>query len=108
VERWKRAQGRKTRSPRLAVVEVPLLFEKGWEVYFDGVLSVSAPPTDRKRRLSTRGWDREEIRRRERGQWSQERKDRAADWVLLNDGSLARLAGRVRAWRLACGGKGTR
>ncbi len=108
VERWETAQGRKARAPRLTVVEVPLLFEKGWDVFFDGVLCVSTPPSIRKQRLAVRGWDRAEIRRREGGQWPPARKDRWADWVLLNDGSVDRLAGRVRAWRLACSGKGTR
>lgn len=85
-------------SQGLVVVEVPLLFERGFYKFFDGNLSVSAPRALRLKRLSRRGWDTTEMRKRERAQWSQTRKDRMADWVLRNDRSPAETRKKVALW----------
>jgi dephospho-CoA kinase len=68
-------------------VEVPLLFERGFYRFFVGTISVSAGAQLRRKRLKQRGWNLSEIRRREALQWSQERKDQKADWVIYNNGS---------------------
>ena len=47
-------------------VEVFLLFEVGWFDLFDGILLVDAPLEVRLRRVIGRGWNLEELRRRER------------------------------------------
>ncbi|HVZ79665.1 MAG TPA: dephospho-CoA kinase [bacterium] len=96
VAQWVLAQRRAKAG--LVVVEVPLLFERGFYKYFDGCLSVSAPSALRRKRLRARGWDRSEVRRREGTQWSQSRKDRKADWVLRNDRSPAELRKKVDLW----------
>jgi dephospho-CoA kinase len=85
------------RAPFL-VVEIPLLFEGKGYPYLDGVLSVSASARARQRRLLARGWDKSEIRRREKGQWTQARKDRKAHWIIRNNGSLQDLRRKVKAW----------
>jgi dephospho-CoA kinase len=94
IKRW----AAKRRSARLVVVEIPLLFEGKGYPYLDGVLSVSASSAARNRRLLTRGWDKMEIRRREKGQWTQTRKDRKAHWIIRNNGSLRELQRNVKAW----------
>lgn len=96
VADWVRKRARTTQG--LVVVEVPLLFERGFHKFFDGNLSVSAPWVLRRRRLSRRGWDAVEMRKRERAQWSQARKDRMADWVLVNDRSPAETRKKVALW----------
>jgi dephospho-CoA kinase len=96
VKDWVRG---KVGTPQgLVVVEVPLLFERGFYKFFDGILSVSAPRVLRRKRLSQRGWDVAQIRKRERAQWSQVRKDRMADWVLMNDRGPAETKKKVALW----------
>jgi dephospho-CoA kinase len=87
VARWVKQQAQQKPVPRLVVVEVPLLFERGFYRFFDGTLSISAVPKSRQKRLKKRGWGLSEIRRREALQWSQERKNQKADWVIFNQSS---------------------
>ena len=98
VKQWVDAQGRKTRPAPLVVVEVPLLFEYGFNRFFDGVLCVSAPVVLRRKRLLKRGWTLGDIRRREGSQWTQARKSREADWVIFNQGSRKELKYAVQHW----------
>jgi dephospho-CoA kinase len=99
VAAWVR---KKAGTPQgLVVVEVPLLFERGFYRFFDGNLSISAPASVRRKRLIRRGWDAFEVRKREAAQWSQVRKDRMADWVLRNDRSPAVARKKVALWLLA-------
>jgi dephospho-CoA kinase len=87
VTRWISEQAKKKSIPRLVVVEVPLLFERGYYRFFDGIISVSANGLTRQKRLKKRGWSMAEIRQRERLQWPQERKNQKADWVIYNQSS---------------------
>jgi dephospho-CoA kinase len=86
VARWIKLQAKQNPVPRAVVVEVPLLFERGFYHFFGGTISVSAGAQLRRKRLKQRGWSLSEIRRREALQWSQERKDQKADWVIYNNG----------------------
>ena len=96
VAAWVR---RKAGTPKgLVVVEVPLLFERGFYRFFDGNLSVSAPAVSRRKRLARRGWDAAEVKEREEAQWPQTRKDRMADWVLRNDGTPDETRRKVSHW----------
>lgn len=94
----------------LVVVEVPLLFERGFYKVFDGSLSVSAPVALRRKRLVARGWNPTEMRKREKAQWSQTQKDRKADWVLVNDRGPAELKKKASLWLsfIRTGTKGSR
>jgi dephospho-CoA kinase len=98
---WKSGLRGRRRPPPLAVVEVPLLFEKGWEGSFDGVLCVTASDALRHRRLERRGWDKDEIRRREKSQWPAARKARGSTWRVPNEGTLGLLQKHVSVWRRA-------
>lgn len=98
IKRWVAAWRKSRKRPYLVAVEIPLLFEGKGYPYLDGVVSVSAPPSARHPRLARRGWDPPEIRRREKGQWTQERKDRKAQWVIRNLGSRRDLRRKVEAW----------
>ncbi len=82
----------------LAVAEIPLLFETGWDRRLDGVLVVTAPAPLRYARLRTRGLSEAEAKERERAQLPPEEKVRRATWVIENDGDLRALKAKVAAW----------
>lgn len=88
----------KGKSCPFVVVEVPLLFERGYNRSFDKVLSVSASRRQRRARLLKRGWSREDIRRREASQWPQTQKNKKADWVIFNRSTRKDLKYDVRRW----------
>lgn len=98
VATWVARKGRSRPMPSLVVVEVPLLFERGFYRFFDKTISVSAPKKLRHGRLKKRGWGQEEISQRERSQWSQGRKDQMADWVIRNEKGLDKLKESVVQW----------
>ena len=87
VSQWIKEQAQKKSVPRFVVVEVPLLFERGYFHFFDGIISISANGLTRQKRLKERGWSMAEIRQREALQWPQERKNQKADWVIYNQSS---------------------
>lgn len=83
------------------VVEVPLLFEKGMENWFDSTICVATSSALQVSRLHARGVPADLAAARIAKQLPLPRKIAAADFVLLNDGSLdflreqvALLAGR--------------
>lgn len=69
------------------IVEVPLLFEKGLENWFDFIVCVTADSATQLRRLEQRGVPPELARQRLVKQLPLARKCELADHVLLNDGS---------------------
>jgi dephospho-CoA kinase len=98
VARWVRSMKGRMDGRGLVVVEVPLVFERGYNRKFDGVVSISSPKVMRHRRLVRRGWDLAEVRRREKLQWSQARKDQNADWIIPNRGTRRDLVSAVDGW----------
>jgi dephospho-CoA kinase len=98
VARWVKRQARQKPVPRLVVVEVPLLFERGFYHFFDGTISISAVAQCRRKRLNQRGWSLSEIRRREALQWPQKRKNQKADWVIYNQSSQKDLKYLLYNW----------
>lgn len=79
------------------VVDVPLLFEKGWQGDFDVTVAVVCQPQLQVQRLLARGWTREQIQARLAAQLPMEEKARRADHVLANDGTLEQLEAQVTA-----------
>jgi len=77
------------------VAEIPLLFEKGTPAWIDLTVYVEAPEEERIRRNAVRGWDREELRRRERWLLESEGKKKMADLVISNNGTLDELKARA-------------
>lgn len=70
------------------VLEIPLLFESGHYKWLDYTVYASAPLDRRIERNRRRGWDAEEIARRERWFMSREEKIARSGFVLENDGTL--------------------
>ncbi len=79
------------------IVEVPLLFEKGLENWFDFIVCVSTDSASPLRRLEQRGIPPEQARQRLVKQLPLARKCEMADHVLLNDGSPEFLREQVNS-----------
>lgn len=91
IEREWRAAAEKLPDGKIAVVEVPLLFEKKLEKKFDFCITVFCSEPLRKFRLSNRGMSDEQIARRDAFQMPPEQKSKLADIVLFNESDTAFL-----------------
>lgn len=77
------------------IVEVPLLFEKGLENWFDFIVCVTTDSESQLRRLEKRGIPPDQARARITQQLPLARKCELADYVLLNDGTPEFLCEQV-------------
>ena len=82
---WREQLGRLPNPPAVCVTEVPLLYEVGGEQRFDAVVLVTAPAELRAAR------SRVPAELREARLIPDEEKAKRADYVYVNDGSLAEL-----------------
>jgi dephospho-CoA kinase len=85
VAAWRAEVG----DDRVAVVEVPLLFESGMGPVFDSTIAVVADEEIRERRAAARG--HAAVAERAGRQLSQQEKADRADFTVRNDGSLDEL-----------------
>ena len=87
---------------QLRIAIIPLLFETGWEKDYDLVCTVASSEVMQiSRMLATRGYSREEALARLNAQLPVAEKARRSDYVIINDGTEAELAEKVRffvAW----------
>jgi dephospho-CoA kinase len=86
VERQQKARPR----PALIVVEVPLLFETGFEERFDRIMLITAPDDLRRKRVAAKLTDSEFSRRRSQ-QMPEREKIARSDFVFHNGGSRKEL-----------------
>ncbi|HXQ79681.1 MAG TPA: dephospho-CoA kinase [Opitutaceae bacterium] len=77
------------------LLEVPLLFEKSLENWFDFTVCVACDPNSQLARLEQRGMDRELAGQRISKQLPLARKIELSDFVLWNDGSTGFLKAQV-------------
>ncbi len=84
----------------IVVVEVPLLFETGFDRLCDVTIAVVAGKRDILKRLGASGFNKTEVLTRQRAQFSQARKRRLADFIIQNTGSKKTLERRIK---LLCG-----
>lgn len=88
----KRLETAREKGVFLFVMDAPLLFEAGVEVYTDSVLVVTADPLLRKARISSRSQiTAEDFDRREALQMPIDKKIELADHVIENNGTLEEL-----------------
>ena len=80
------------------VVEVPLLFEKNLEKFFDLSVCVGCRPEVQMDRLLQRGWSLQEIKSRLDSQLPLQAKISRANTVFWNDGAHKWLEAQVRHW----------
>jgi dephospho-CoA kinase len=71
------------------VIEIPLLFEAGWDTKMDHVVLITCPKKNRKERyLQTKGRTAEDFDRREALQWDEEKKAKLASHIIDNSAKL--------------------
>ena len=84
-------------QPLAFVWDTPLLFEAGLREACDAVVFVDAPPEVRLQRVATaRGWDSEELTRRENSQLPLDKKKNLSDDVISNAAEAEDLRNQVR------------
>lgn len=89
MAQWREELERLSPPPRVAVVEVPLLFESGMEQAFDATIAVVADEQVRRDRASAR--DHRSLDERTARQLSQEEKAARATYVVANNGTVEQL-----------------
>jgi dephospho-CoA kinase len=89
VAQWREELERLSSPPRVAVVEVPLLFESGMERTFDATIAIVADEQVRRDRASAR--DHHSLDERTARQLSQEEKAARATYVVANNGTVEEL-----------------
>jgi dephospho-CoA kinase len=82
---------------RVAIADIPLLFETGHTHDFDRVVVVACDPREQMRRLIARdGLSERDARARLDSQWPIEEKEARADYVIRTDGTVADTDSQVR------------
>ena len=79
------------------IMEIPLLFEKNMQDLCDKIICIWSPFALRRQRLAARNWDHAECSRRERLQWDPDKKLAAADYGIINTGTLEELEIQCRS-----------
>ena len=89
---------------RVALADIPLLFETGHTHDFDRVVVVACSPQEQLRRLVARdGLTERDARARLDAQWPIEEKEARADYVITTDGTVADTDRQVRTVRESLG-----
>ncbi len=86
---------------KIAVLEVPLLFESGFDSFADLTVCVVSPKGSINSRLSLRGWSRKESSSRLKAQMSQAKKAYLSDLIVKNDGSIKELKEKAKLFMIA-------
>jgi dephospho-CoA kinase len=82
---------------RVAIADIPLLFETGHTHDFDRVVVVACDPREQLRRIIARdGLSERDARARLDSQWPIEEKEARADYVIKTDGTVADTDSQVR------------
>lgn len=90
----------KKKKGNIAICDIPLLFEAGWNAKFDGVIVVDVPLKLRIKRLQKRGFSIPEINQRMRAQWPLKKKVMKADFIVRNNGKKTKLKKQVnQLWK---------
>jgi dephospho-CoA kinase len=107
VERQRRRFLRRHRARRLVLVDVPLLFEKGFWRRVDLIVVVSAPAWKQKARvLGRHGMSWKKLKQIRALQLPDAVKRRRADFVIPTGGTLEATHAAVRRVIAACAGRG--
>jgi dephospho-CoA kinase len=77
------------------VVEVPLLFELGWESFYDVVVTVIADEQEAQNRFERAGFSKQDYALRMKRQMDPEEKKKKSNYILQNNGTLEDLKKQV-------------
>ncbi|XZE21421.1 dephospho-CoA kinase [Pirellulaceae bacterium SH449] len=80
------------------VLDIPLLFERGWDEHCDYILMIDTPEERRRAFAMARGWTESDWRARERNQLPIAEKRSKATHIIANDGSLEQLKVSIKHW----------
>ncbi len=83
------------RREDIVVLEVPLLFETGWDQMCHFTIAMSVEPSVAIERLKARGYSQSEAQERMNSQLSNSERERKADVVIQNNGTLKSLKNEV-------------
>lgn len=87
----------RTSRRKIVVVEIPLLFETGFERFVHRTVVVDAFPEALARRLKTkRGYSSGQIRARIRAQWPMAKKKERSDFVINNNDGISKTVRQAR------------
>ena len=81
---------------QITLLDVPLLFESKWHHVCDEIWFIDAPRDKRLARAVARGWNEDELTKREQNQLPIEQKRAFSTRVISNDKSLIDLKDRLR------------
>jgi len=85
---------------RVAIVDIPLLYETGGQAAFERVIATVCPAEIQLARLAARGMSDADARQRLAAQLPAEEKAARADFVIRTDGSFAETRAQVeKIWR---------
>jgi dephospho-CoA kinase len=85
---------------KIVVVDVPLLYESGYNRFCDPIIVVKADEAVTTQRLKEKGFSLEEIKARRKAQWPLEEKIKKADWVIDNSGKFHQTRREVESlWK---------
>ncbi len=92
---------------KFIILDAAILLETGWRRHCDKIVFVDAPRPLRLARLKEkRGWNEEELERREKMQMPLEEKMNRADAVIVNDGDFEKVGRQVKEtlvrWKIIC------
>lgn len=83
-------------SVKAVVLDIPLLFEVGWKKMCDSVIFVDCDDKTRLNRVKkTRGWDEENVKKREKFNLSLDIKAKMSDYIVANRSSIPDLADKL-------------
>lgn len=89
------SRGLTDKAVKAIILDSPLLFESNLDQLCDAIVFVESDEKQRLERVrQSRGWDADELRRRERSQWPLEKKRAQAQVVLRNDDTPEELRRR--------------
>ena len=87
----------KRKGTEIAVLDAPLLLEAGWDSLVDYLVFVDASFDVRLQRVLERGWDRDELIRREARQMDLNQKKERSTFTIVTDASESDVRERVVA-----------
>jgi dephospho-CoA kinase len=84
-------RGQSLQDQRLCAVVIPLLYEKGYESYFQVTLALGCTPPTQRQRLHQRQWSDRVIDQRLAAQWPMSEKLQRANYCLWSEGQRGAL-----------------
>jgi dephospho-CoA kinase len=86
------------RNAPVVVLDIPLLFESGWDIWCDEVWFIDTPDETVRGSANRRGWTAETLERRKARQLPVDQKRRLSSHIIDNHGTLEQLRSAIEAW----------